>query len=917
MSLASISTAFTRFFCCTPIHISFWLLVKPSGWRQILDRMDLTLPTDFSLFTLTREQRKNRQLRLFLLRTYLQLLVLNLLLVAVILTLTGVPQNHLIESLVLTAGYTAIVPLVMAFTISVSSAVIFGGALGLGIGLLARRTSGIFIPLAISSGLTGNMLLVQSRSVSGRLKGREMIGVLTGVLAAWLLISGTRILISGEALSLQVGAPGALPLPVKFAVLLCLVAILGFTLINSMTLSFRARRKYVSVLLPGAIGGLMIGAAYYFFLTSSENSLLFLIGAGISGGMLMCLMFSSVWALADTVGGPHAAAAAASLVFSIGWVYLSPYIVVGYVFKTQDVLWAILITIAGLSFSVWRPLVLMPISLIWDNLLYTIDLRSNSRPLKYFPLHTAFWEEGQFLPWPGLEDYFLLQAVRDPQNFEKSKLLFAGSSQRRALQAAAIELVARQLEACEDISKIAGVWHSLEWKYLGSEITTVIRPFSQISHDLENSQNLSSGYQMRVALGRVREDLNLFQRELLLSRQKFASRFSTVAAQWTDVVENQFNLLAAMTNLHHEIGNPYICGMPLNNQQEVFIGRTDVMARLEGLLIGANLPPVHLFGQRRMGKTSLLLNLDHYLPSTVIGVFLDGQSLAGYQNASELFAYIIQRIQAEAQRLRGLTVPSYTLAENSRGFLSRAIRWIDETEAFLAQNNAYVLVMMDEFEALEALLANGSKESQEILGVMRFASQHRPHLKLLLVGSHSLDEIGGWSTFLFNAQVLKLGRLSEEETLRLVEHPVKDFMLQYEPSASQHILSLTRGHPHLVQSICYELVALKNEQPASQRFIVNLKDVEEAAGRSLLSSSFFFVDVRGAQLNPPTAAMLDYLASLGPDAALSRNDWAQRFPENFDANLALALKRDLIEERDGSFRFQVEMIRRWFAYRPF
>ena len=63
--------------------------------------------------------------------------------------------------------------------------------------------------------------------------------------------------------------------------------------------------------------------------------------------------------------------------------------------------------------------------------------------------------------------------------------------------------------------------------------------------------------------------------------------------------------------------------------------------------------------------------------------------------------------------------------------------------------------------------------------------------------------------------------------------------------------------------------------------------------------------------------MLDHLSSLGPEGSISRDEWARCFPENFEANLALALKRDLVEDENGFYHFQVEMIRRWFAYRPF
>jgi hypothetical protein len=409
----------------------------------------------------------------------------------------------------------------------------------------------------------------------------------------------------------------------------------------------------------------------------------------------------------------------------------------------------------------------------------------------------------------------------------------------------------------------------------------------------------------------------LFQRELILSPKKHTARYNRVTAIWDGVIESSIGQLAREASFQQEIDNPYICGMPLNSQQEVFVGRADIMARLERLLMDPYRPPLHLYGQRRMGKTSLLLNLDHYLPSSIISVFFDGQGVSGYLESTDLYLYFITEIRIQAQKQRAIDLPPLTLRENSTGNFAQISAWVDRAEAILADNGAFVLFMVDEFEALETLVRNSQLLAQEYLGLTRFILQHRTHFKLLFVGSHSLDEVGAWATFLFNAQVVKIGRLAPEETMRLIEHPVKNFPLKYEPTASQHILSLTRGHPHLVQSICYELVMLKNEQSSEQRFIVTEVDVEEAAKRTLVSSSFFFVDIRGPQINPSTAAMLDHLADMGPGALISQEEWVVRFPDNFDANLSLALKRDLIEEYNGWYRFQVEMIRRWFAYRPF
>ncbi|MEM7537915.1 MAG: hypothetical protein AAF639_37440 [Chloroflexota bacterium] len=55
--------------------------------------------------------------------------------------------------------------------------------------------------------------------------------------------------------------------------------------------------------------------------------------------------------------------------------------------------------------------------------------------------------------------------------------------------------------------------------------------------------------------------------------------------------------------------NPYIAGNPINDQDR-FIGRADVMRETLRVLRNPNTNAIVLHGQRRIGKTSILLRLD-------------------------------------------------------------------------------------------------------------------------------------------------------------------------------------------------------------------------------------------------------------------------------------------------------------------
>ena len=196
--------------------------------------------------------------------------------------------------------------------------------------------------------------------------------------------------------------------------------------------------------------------------------------------------------------------------------------------------------------------------------------------------------------------------------------------------------------------------------------------------------------------------------------------------------------------------------------------------------------------------------------------------------------------------------------------------------------------------------------------MLRNLIQHRPQFKVMLSGSHTLQEFQRWSSYLINVQVIHLGYLEEPEARKLIEHPVPNFTLRYDFKASQRVLDLTRGHPYLVQLLCAEIIALKNRQVPAVRRFATLADVEAAVPTALSHGKMFFSDIQRNQVNEGGLALLCNLATAGEGAILSREQLCQHSPENIDTTLDLLLRRELIEPVKGGHRFQVELIRRWF-----
>jgi hypothetical protein len=83
---------------------------------------------------------------------------------------------------------------------------------------------------------------------------------------------------------------------------------------------------------------------------------------------------------------------------------------------------------------------------------------------------------------------------------------------------------------------------------------------------------------------------------------------------------------------------------------------------------------------------------------------------------------------------------------------------------------------------------------------------------------------------------------------------------------------------------------------------------------ALQSGSFFFADIERNQVDTTDLSVLRSLAQQGEGAVINREAFVDcaKQPEELDQALALLIRRELIEQVNGSYRFQIELIRRWF-----
>ncbi|QSJ15418.1 ATP-binding protein [Nostoc sp. UHCC 0702] len=358
--------------------------------------------------------------------------------------------------------------------------------------------------------------------------------------------------------------------------------------------------------------------------------------------------------------------------------------------------------------------------------------------------------------------------------------------------------------------------------------------------------------------------------------------------------------------------NPYVVGDPV--QDTLFVGREDIIAQLKELWVTGNqLQSVVLYGHRRMGKTSILLNATQCLGS---GIQLAYVNLLRLGDSPQGVGEVLIAISDEISEVVKLPPPADADLINLpyRNF-ERYLKQVT------TQLTGGLIIALDEFEKIEDLI-NVGKIPQDFMGYLRGLVQMSPQVAFALAGLHTLEEMTAdyFQPFFASVIPIPVGFQERAATRQILANPSEDFPLDYTLEALDEIYVLTYGQPYLVQLVGFQLVRHYNdfvfEQGHSRAPVFTVEDVEAVINNSefFKRGRYYFDGVwgqaaRGAdgqqailQLLAPYPKGLN-LDTLAESVGLGR--------ENMLAALDALMRHDVVEEVEGRYRIIVELFRRW------
>ncbi len=272
--------------------------------------------------------------------------------------------------------------------------------------------------------------------------------------------------------------------------------------------------------------------------------------------------------------------------------------------------------------------------------------------------------------------------------------------------------------------------------------------------------------------------------------------------------------------------NPYIIGRPIYDSAN-FYGREEIFQFIEDNLEN-EAQVILLFGQRRIGKTSIL----HQIPQAVnlenfvfAPLSLQGK---GHKSLGEVLFELATDIKDSIQDYFktsevDISIPSVSdLKQNSSIFVDR----------FLAQiynllNSKNLVLLIDEFDVLE-----DTKKDSAINQFFPYLYSMLPKQKQLYiipVVGRRLDDMPTLLGLFKDAPYKQIGLLDKYDAKQLICKPTEG-ILNYDANVIQAILDLSAGHPYFTQLICFAIFGRLRQQ---QRHDVTKEDVVEIVDKAI------------------------------------------------------------------------------------
>lgn len=365
--------------------------------------------------------------------------------------------------------------------------------------------------------------------------------------------------------------------------------------------------------------------------------------------------------------------------------------------------------------------------------------------------------------------------------------------------------------------------------------------------------------------------------------------------------------------------NPYVAGKALG-QNKSFVGREDVIQLVEDELFSPDRNAVVIFGQRRIGKTSILLQLKRRLaPNLFLPTYIDLMDRAA-QPLGQVLHEIAASISAEAD-LPPMPRDSF---DDDGVFFRRT--FLPALLTKLTEDRRPVL-LLDEFDVLDPeaerqLPANAA--GRVFWAYVRRLMEGEPRLGFVFVMGRKTEELSADVKAAFKAaRYKKVSFLEEAHARQLVRAAETEGTLQFTDAAVNRILALTSCHPYFTQLVCqliWDEAWLKNPGGAPKVDVAQVDAMvakASEAGETICEWIWEGLPPAEKVIYSAVAQATETAQAVGTPEMIEllQRHGIRILTRELEMAPDTLVKWEMLEEHGGKYRFVIDLMRRWVASR--
>jgi tetratricopeptide (TPR) repeat protein len=344
--------------------------------------------------------------------------------------------------------------------------------------------------------------------------------------------------------------------------------------------------------------------------------------------------------------------------------------------------------------------------------------------------------------------------------------------------------------------------------------------------------------------------------------------------------------------------NPYVAGNPIS-QSDGFFGRESILKEVEFVLAQPHANAIVLYGQRRIGKTSILLQLRlqlgekrEYLP-----IYLDLQD-----KSSLSLQDLLYRLAQDISSVSGQMAPARHLFDDNGDYFRRE---------FLPKISAEtpVVLLFDEFDVLDA---PSRQAGQAFFPYLRMWMSEIANVNFVFVIGRRPEDLSTETLSTFKGvRTARVSLLDRAHTDALVRQSESKGGPMWDDLAVQRLWEITQGHPYFTQLMCSVIW--------ERHAIVSPENVDAAIESALKQGEHSFLWLWDGL---PPAEKVVIAAMAQADATFVSQDDLVQIMNNSGIRLIVRelevapetlTEWEILKCDHDAYAFVVPMFRRWIA----